>query len=201
MYRDLPADWGTDDIVRGAEALAAVGVSTLVTGAVGHDPAGWLESTFGPALDRIHAIEPASSDRSPEHRAHAQGKPWRSGGRGVGAPLKSWSPSTTKNVRSSVDSITASMRSWRVCFGREYALAQLLEVVGSTSTKPIVTTRARRPRPGPRGCAPARRSRCRGTRRRRSRRSVLPSRNRLTNTTPSMQILPVDPVLLRSMAE
>src|SRR4051794_6035841 len=59
-YRDLPPNWSTDDVVRGAEALAAVGVSTLVTGAVGPDPAGWLETTFGPALERIHAIEPAS---------------------------------------------------------------------------------------------------------------------------------------------
>jgi hypothetical protein len=58
-FRDLPSDWTTDDLVRGAEDLAAVGVSTLVTGAVGDDPAGWLESTFGPALDRIHAIEPS----------------------------------------------------------------------------------------------------------------------------------------------
>ena len=59
-FRDLPSEWSADDLVRGAEALAAVGVSTLVTGAVGPDPAGWLETTFGPALDRIHAIEPAS---------------------------------------------------------------------------------------------------------------------------------------------
>ncbi|MCU1463046.1 MAG: putative F420-dependent oxidoreductase, Rv1855c family [Acidimicrobiales bacterium] len=59
MYRDLPPDATTDDVVRGAEALAEVGVSTLVTGAVGDDPAGWLESTFGPAMDRIAAIEPA----------------------------------------------------------------------------------------------------------------------------------------------
>ena len=59
-FRDLPLDWTADDVVRGAEALAAVGVSTLVTGAVSDDPAGWLESRFGPALDRIRAIEPAS---------------------------------------------------------------------------------------------------------------------------------------------
>ena len=59
MYRDMPADAGVDDVVRGAEAFAAIGVSTLVTGAVGHDPAGWLESTFGPAMDRLAAIEPA----------------------------------------------------------------------------------------------------------------------------------------------
>jgi len=60
MFRDFPADWSVDDVVGGAEALAAVGVSTLVTGAVGPDPAGWLETTFGPAVDRIRAIEPAT---------------------------------------------------------------------------------------------------------------------------------------------
>ena len=59
MYRDLPADPTTDDVVRGAEAFAAIGVSTLVTSAVGDDPGGWLESTFGPAIDRIAAIETA----------------------------------------------------------------------------------------------------------------------------------------------
>jgi F420-dependent oxidoreductase-like protein len=57
-YREIPPDWTADDVVRGAEALAAVGVSSLVTGAVGPDPAGWLESTFGPIVDRVHAIEP-----------------------------------------------------------------------------------------------------------------------------------------------
>jgi F420-dependent oxidoreductase-like protein len=59
MYRDFPADATVDDIVQGAEALAKIGVSTVVTGAVGNDPAGWLESTFGPAMERIAAIEPA----------------------------------------------------------------------------------------------------------------------------------------------
>jgi hypothetical protein len=44
--------------VRGAEQLAKLGVSTLVTGAMGDDPAGWLESTFGPAMDRIADIQP-----------------------------------------------------------------------------------------------------------------------------------------------
>jgi F420-dependent oxidoreductase-like protein len=58
-YRDLPADWTTDDVLRGAEALAAVGVDTLVTGAVGPDPAQWLESTFGPVVERLREIEPA----------------------------------------------------------------------------------------------------------------------------------------------
>jgi len=60
MYRDLQPDASADDVVAGAEQLAKIGVSTLVTGAVGDDPAGWLESTFGPAIDRITAIEPAS---------------------------------------------------------------------------------------------------------------------------------------------
>jgi F420-dependent oxidoreductase-like protein len=59
-YRDLPPGATADDVVRGAEALAAVGVATLVTGAVGPDPAGWLEATFGPVLDRIQEIEPTT---------------------------------------------------------------------------------------------------------------------------------------------
>jgi F420-dependent oxidoreductase-like protein len=59
MYRDLPSGAGVDEVVRGAEALARVGVSSLVTGPVGDDPAGWLESTFGPAMEELAAIEPA----------------------------------------------------------------------------------------------------------------------------------------------
>jgi F420-dependent oxidoreductase-like protein len=59
MFPELPADATTDAVVRGAEAFAAIGVATLVAGAVGTDPGGWLESTFGPAIDRIAAIEPA----------------------------------------------------------------------------------------------------------------------------------------------
>jgi F420-dependent oxidoreductase-like protein len=59
MYRDLERGAPVDQVVRGAEALAEVGVGTLVTGAVGPDPAGWLEDTFGPAVDRITAIEAA----------------------------------------------------------------------------------------------------------------------------------------------
>ena len=59
MYREIAPGATVDDIARGAEAFANVGVSTLVTGAVGGDPGGWLEATFGPAMDRIAAIEPA----------------------------------------------------------------------------------------------------------------------------------------------
>jgi F420-dependent oxidoreductase-like protein len=59
MFRNLPPEPSVDDVVRSAEAFAAIGVSTLVTGAIGDDPAGWLEDTFGPAMDRIAALEPA----------------------------------------------------------------------------------------------------------------------------------------------
>jgi F420-dependent oxidoreductase-like protein len=60
MFRDFPAGTTADDLLRSAEEFAAIGASTLVTGAVGDDPAGWLESTFAPAIDRIHELEPAS---------------------------------------------------------------------------------------------------------------------------------------------
>src|SRR5215216_6371006 len=59
LYRDLPPDATADDVVRGAEAFAKVGVSAVVTGSETDDPAGWLESTFGPAMERLAAIEPA----------------------------------------------------------------------------------------------------------------------------------------------
>jgi hypothetical protein len=59
MYRDLPPEASADDVVRGAETFAKLGVSTLVTGPVTDDPGGWLESTFGPAMERLSAIEPA----------------------------------------------------------------------------------------------------------------------------------------------
>jgi len=59
QYRDLSADATVDDVLRGAEAFAKLGVSTLITGPVTDDPARWLESTFGPAMDRLGAIEPA----------------------------------------------------------------------------------------------------------------------------------------------
>jgi alkanesulfonate monooxygenase SsuD/methylene tetrahydromethanopterin reductase-like flavin-dependent oxidoreductase (luciferase family) len=58
MYRDLPPGASVAQVVEGAQRLADVGVSTLVTSSVGDDPAGWLESTFGPAMDELAAIEP-----------------------------------------------------------------------------------------------------------------------------------------------
>jgi hypothetical protein len=59
LFRDLPPEATADDVVRGAEALAKIGVSAVVTGPVTDDPGSWLESTFGPAMERLHAIEPA----------------------------------------------------------------------------------------------------------------------------------------------
>jgi F420-dependent oxidoreductase-like protein len=59
MFRDLPADATPDDLVRGAEEFAAVGVSTLVASATGDDPATALESTFAPVVDRIATIDAA----------------------------------------------------------------------------------------------------------------------------------------------
>ncbi len=58
-FRDIPPGAGADQVLRGAEALAQVGVSTVVTGPVTDDPAGWLESTFGPVIEQLAAIEPA----------------------------------------------------------------------------------------------------------------------------------------------
>jgi F420-dependent oxidoreductase-like protein len=59
MYRDIPAGTTPAQVVAGAQRLADVGVSSLVTSAVGDDPAGWLEATFGPVMDDLAAIEPA----------------------------------------------------------------------------------------------------------------------------------------------
>jgi F420-dependent oxidoreductase-like protein len=59
MYREIAPGATVDDVVRGAEEFAKIGVSTLVTGSVGDDPGAWLESTFGPAMEQLAAIEPA----------------------------------------------------------------------------------------------------------------------------------------------
>jgi F420-dependent oxidoreductase-like protein len=53
-------DAAPDDVVRSAEAFAAVGVTTIMCGAVGDDPAGWLESVIAPAMARVSQIEPIS---------------------------------------------------------------------------------------------------------------------------------------------
>ncbi|MGZ4678606.1 MAG: LLM class F420-dependent oxidoreductase [Ilumatobacteraceae bacterium] len=59
LFRDLPPSPTVDEVVRRAEAFAAIGVSTVITGATGDDHAGLLESTFAPAIDRLASIEPA----------------------------------------------------------------------------------------------------------------------------------------------
>jgi F420-dependent oxidoreductase-like protein len=60
MFRDFPPGTTPDDLMRAADAFARIGASTLVTGAVSDDPAGWLESTFAPVMDRIRELEPAA---------------------------------------------------------------------------------------------------------------------------------------------
>ena len=57
MVQDLPPVPTVDDVLRGAEAFAKVGATTLVCSATGPDPGGWLEETFGPAMDQLAAIE------------------------------------------------------------------------------------------------------------------------------------------------
>jgi F420-dependent oxidoreductase-like protein len=47
-----------DDVVRRAEALAAVGVATAIVGATGDQPVGFLERVVAPAVERVAAIEP-----------------------------------------------------------------------------------------------------------------------------------------------
>jgi F420-dependent oxidoreductase-like protein len=58
MLRNHPPQPSVDELLAGAEAFAAVGVSTVVTSSTGPDPAGWLESTFGPAMDRLTELQP-----------------------------------------------------------------------------------------------------------------------------------------------
>jgi F420-dependent oxidoreductase-like protein len=57
MFRNHPPDPTPADLVRGAQAYADIGVSALITGATSADPAGWLESRFGPAMDDLAAVE------------------------------------------------------------------------------------------------------------------------------------------------
>jgi F420-dependent oxidoreductase-like protein len=59
MFRNLPTDPSTDDVLMAADEFARIGVSSLVTGAVGDDPAGWLEKTLGPAMKDLKEMTPA----------------------------------------------------------------------------------------------------------------------------------------------
>jgi F420-dependent oxidoreductase-like protein len=56
----LPAGADSDALLRSAEAFAAVGVTTIMTGAVGDDPVATLEATFAPAIVRLAAIQPTA---------------------------------------------------------------------------------------------------------------------------------------------
>jgi hypothetical protein len=60
MYRDIPTDASVAQVVEGAQKFADIGVSTLVTSSAGDRPADFLEATFGPAMDELAAIKPAS---------------------------------------------------------------------------------------------------------------------------------------------
>jgi len=56
MLRDVPPGSSPGEIVAVAQRFADVGVHTVVLGATGDDPAGYLEDTFGPAMDDLRAI-------------------------------------------------------------------------------------------------------------------------------------------------
>jgi F420-dependent oxidoreductase-like protein len=58
MFRTLPPEPTADEVLRSAEEFARIGVSTLITAPPGDDPGAWLERTFGPTIDDLHAIEP-----------------------------------------------------------------------------------------------------------------------------------------------
>jgi F420-dependent oxidoreductase-like protein len=49
--------WTLDDVLRGAESYAAVGVDTVMVSPIGDDPAARLETLFGPAVERLRSIE------------------------------------------------------------------------------------------------------------------------------------------------
>jgi F420-dependent oxidoreductase-like protein len=53
------ADIDSDEILRRVEEYASVGVSTVMAGAVGADPAGHLTDRWAPVMKRIADIEPA----------------------------------------------------------------------------------------------------------------------------------------------
>jgi len=57
LLGQLPSDADADAVVRQAESLGAVGVQTVMVGAVGPEPARWLEEVIGPAVDRLSEVE------------------------------------------------------------------------------------------------------------------------------------------------
>jgi F420-dependent oxidoreductase-like protein len=57
LLRGTPG-WTVDDVLRNAEAYAAVGAATVMAGAVGSDPVAVLEAVYGPAVPHLSAITP-----------------------------------------------------------------------------------------------------------------------------------------------
>lgn len=50
--------WTAGDVLREAEAYAAVGVATVMASALGSNPTSALESVFGPTIERLGVIQP-----------------------------------------------------------------------------------------------------------------------------------------------
>ena len=116
----------------------------------------------------------------------------------MGASLKSWSPSTTKNVRSSVDSITVSRRSCRVCSAEPPPGAEVVgRDIDETDGDHLASVGHSRSREDARGHAEAGIGIPRV--------DEVDVRLALAELPhehdPEQEILPVDPVPLRSMAE
>lgn len=61
MFRNLPEAANRDDVLRCAQEYARQGVDTLVVGAAGADPGGWLEATIGPAIDDLAELRSTAS--------------------------------------------------------------------------------------------------------------------------------------------
>jgi F420-dependent oxidoreductase-like protein len=54
----IPEDTDSDGVVRVAETYAAVGVTTIMTRAVGDEPARWLEERIAPAVEKVADLQP-----------------------------------------------------------------------------------------------------------------------------------------------
>ena len=52
------AGGSADEVLRNAESFAALGVSTVMTSPLGADPAATLEAVYGPAMERLGALQP-----------------------------------------------------------------------------------------------------------------------------------------------
>ncbi len=56
-FCEVRDDGTADDVLRSAEAFAAVGAATVMARAMGADPAAALEAVYGPAMPRLAGIE------------------------------------------------------------------------------------------------------------------------------------------------